>query len=100
MHRIAIASLALLLTTPATAQQRVCAPTAQMIERLDKGFGERLSAAGLGANGSMVAVYSNPESGSWTITVTTPDKVSCVVSSGEGFVIETPEPPRPRGEVS
>lgn len=103
MPRIALAtaSIALaLLATPALAQQRACAPTAQMIERLAKAFGEELSAAGVDARGNMLGVYSNPSNGTWTVTVTTPDKVSCVVSSGEGFSIERPEPAKPQGRVS
>lgn len=103
MPRIAyaLAAAALLLPTAGLAQQqRFCAPAAQIIERLGNQFGEHLSAAGLDAQGRMLAVYSNPASGTWTVTVTTPDKVSCVVASGEGWSYERPEPVKPRGRVS
>jgi hypothetical protein len=103
MHRIVVAAIALTgaLTAASTAygqqQGRFCASIDQVVKRLGSEFGEHLSAAGLGSQGQMMAIYSNPESGTWTITVTTPDRVSCVIATGKGFAIEVPEIP---GEAS
>lgn len=101
MHRIVAAAIALtgaLTAASAQAQQgRICAPSDQIVARLGAQFGERLSAAGLDARGQMMAIYSNPVSGTWTITVTTPERMSCIVATGEAFAIEVPEIP---GEAS
>ncbi len=40
---------------------------------------------GLGANNSVIEVFASDESGSWTITVTTPNGVTCLVASGQAY---------------
>ena len=100
--RVAYASLALaLISTPALGQQRICAPDVKALSaKLAEKFGEHLTGAGVDANGSMVSVFSNPESGSWTMAVTRPEGTSCVVSSGEGWAYERSESPKPKGRLS
>lgn len=100
--RIALASAALaaLLTCtafPVVAQSpRVCVPLASILAaQLGTQWGEYLSAAGVDAAGGLVQVYSNPESGTWTIAVTLANGPTCIVSSGEGWAAETVEAPLP-----
>ena len=99
-RRVAYALALALVASPALAQQQMCAPIAQMTERLSQAFGEHLAAGGLTTAGRLLQVYANREKGTWTVTVTTPDGVSCLVSSGEAFAIELPEAPKPQGRVS
>ena len=90
-----------MIATPAAAgSPRVCGPTGQIVERLDKTFGEHLTGAGLDASGNMVSVYSNPEKLTWTMTVTTPERVTCIVSSGDGWAYERPATPADPGRPS
>lgn len=100
MPRIAyaLASLALLASPAVAQQQRPCALDAHaIVDKLMSEYGEVATAGGIDAAGSFVAVFANPETGSWTITVSKPGGQTCVVSSGEAFVIERPEPAAPRG---
>lgn len=66
-------------------QQRNCGPRDLVVERLATGYGETRQSLGIGANNSMVEVYASEETGSWTILVTLPTGVSCLVASGESF---------------
>ena len=40
---------------------------------------------GLAARGSVVEVFASDETGTWTITVTNPAGVTCLVASGQSF---------------
>ena len=40
---------------------------------------------GLGANNQVIEVFASSETGTWTITVTTPAGVTCLVASGQAF---------------
>ena len=92
--------LAALTAAPAYAQQLPCAPTAQMVERLGKSFGEHLAAAGLGADGRIIGFYANVEKQTFTVVKSDPNGVSCVIDSGEAFAVEAPVVTVPKGEAS
>ncbi|EDP65481.1 hypothetical protein BAL199_12511 [alpha proteobacterium BAL199] len=68
---------------------RVCAPQATaLVAQLGKEYGEVLTAAGVDANGGFVQVYTNTQTGTWTIAITIPGGPTCIVSAGEGWVHE------------
>ncbi|MFK7875993.1 MAG: hypothetical protein AB8B71_09475 [Paracoccaceae bacterium] len=70
----------------ATAQQgRNCAPREAVVDRLADGYGESRQSMGLGANNQVVEVFASSETGTWTITVTTPNGLTCLVASGQAF---------------
>ena len=77
-----------------TAQN--CAPRDVVVTRLAEGYGESRQAIGLGANNQIVEVFASDESGTWTITVTLPNGITCLVASGQAFE-ETAEALPPRG---
>jgi hypothetical protein len=52
---------------------------------LDTGYGETRQAIGLSANGTLIEIYANLQGGSWTITVTAPGGLTCLVDAGEGY---------------
>lgn len=103
MHRIAIASILTLglaacatAETPppaaVSAQPAVvaapsrCVPHPEVLASALAGqFGEHIGAYGIDASGGLVQVYSNTESGTWTIAVTRPDGVTRIVSAGEAW---------------
>lgn len=68
-----------------SAQTQACAPRAVVVARLADGFGESPQAAGLGAQGQMVEMFASRETGTWTITVTRPGGLTCLVASGDAF---------------
>jgi hypothetical protein len=87
---IFVASLALcaLLAAsgPAAAQSTGnCAMRQHVIERLAAAYGETRQSIGLGANNQVVEVFASTETGTWTITVTTPNGLTCLVASGQAY---------------
>ena len=69
-----------------TAQNaRNCGPREALVQRLAEGYGETRQSVGLGANNAVIEVYASDESGTWTITVTMPDGMTCLVASGQAF---------------
>lgn len=66
-------------------QQRHCAPRDAVVERLASKYGETRQSMGLGSNNAVMEVFASPESGSWTITVTMTNGMTCLVASGQAF---------------
>lgn len=75
--------VAVLFATPAAAQN--CAPLDQVAQGLTDQYGETVQASGLAGNGAYVMWWGNPETGTWTVTATNPDGMTCLVASGEAF---------------
>lgn len=82
---IAAAVLALASCQPAAAQSRNCAPRSVVVEKLAENYSETRQSVGLSASGAMVEVFASDETGSWTIIVTQPNGVACLVASGQSY---------------
>lgn len=89
----------LLLTGPAVAETRNCAPRAAVVQRLADGYGETRQSMGLGANNAVIEVFASQTSGSWTITVTGADGITCLVASGQAFEAVAEAPPKPGNDA-
>jgi hypothetical protein len=78
---------ALLAATGPAAPQTAgtCAMRQHVIDRLAAAYGETRQSIGLGANNQVVEVFASPETGTWTITVTTPNGLTCLVASGQAY---------------
>lgn len=78
-----------LATAPSTGSAEIaggnCAPRDMVVERLAEGFGETRQSVGLGANNAVVEVFASEVSGTWTITVTMPNGLTCLVASGQAY---------------
>ena len=89
-------ALALACLTPAVAmaQGNNCANRDMVIDRLSTKYGESRQSIGLAPQGRVVEVFASDETGTWTITVTMPNGVTCLVASGQSFetVDEAVEP--------
>jgi hypothetical protein len=62
-----------------------CAMRHQVIARLASTYGETRQSIGLGANNQVVEVFASLETGTWTITVTNPSGLTCLVASGQAY---------------
>lgn len=71
------------MATAQTAQN--CAPREAVVNRLATGYGETRQSMGLGANNHVVEIFASTETGTWTITVTMPNGLTCLVASGQAF---------------
>lgn len=81
----AIASVALLSAAPAVAQGQNCSQRDAVVERLATKYGESRQSIGMAPKGRVVEVYASLETGTWTITVTMPNGITCLVASGQSF---------------
>ena len=92
--RLMLIAAAMLLAAPAHSQSnRNCAPRPVVLERLAEGYGETRQSIGLGAQGAVVEVFASIETGTWTITVTMPTGVTCLIASGQAFEPLIGDPP-------
>lgn len=80
-----LALAATLLLTATTAQARNCGARADVVERLQTGFGETRTGAGLTGAQGMIEVFASEESGTWTIILTKPSGESCLLAAGENW---------------
>ena len=53
-----------------------------MIRKLEEKFGETLRSIGLHQTDGVVEVYCSEETGTWTILMTRPDGMSCLIAVG------------------
>ena len=82
------------LTLMPVAALANCAPREVVVERLAERYRETRQSMGLGANSAVVEVFASRETGTWTITVTTPQGMTCLVASGQAFqTLNDPLPP-------
>lgn len=76
----------LLATSHAFAQSpRTCGERDSIVSRLAERYGESRQSIGLGTSNRLVETFANPDTGSWTITVTLPDGTMCLMASGQAF---------------
>lgn len=88
----------LLAADMASAQQRAqCAERALVIERLTDKYGETRQTMGLAANNGIVEMHASEDSGTWTITVTHPNGITCLVAAGTSFELIEEELPAALG---
>ncbi len=94
MSRLTVPLAAALLTVSACAPAYAgpCGARQAVVDRLANAYGETVQSMGLGSNNGIVEVYASPETGTWTITVTMPNGMTCLVASGQAFEdINTPQ---------
>ncbi len=75
----------IMATGHAIAQQNNCAPRESVVDRLASKYGESRQSIGLGSNNAVVEVFASTETGTWTITVTMPNGLTCLVAAGQAF---------------
>jgi hypothetical protein len=81
----AAVALSLLTATPSAGAEgrQACAERAQVVRKLAERFGETLRSLGLHRDDGVVEIYSSEETGTWTILMTRPDGMSCLLAAGQ-----------------
>lgn len=79
------ACLTVMAAGPALAQGGVCGPRDAIVERLQEKYGETRQSMGLQSNNGVVEIFASDESGTWTILVTLPNGMTCLVAAGEAW---------------
>ena len=75
----------LILAAQAAQSAPQCAPRDAVLAQLNGKYGETRLGMGLAANNTVMELFASDASGSWTITVTLPDGLTCLVASGQGY---------------
>ena len=72
---------------PSVAEaQMICGDRAEVVARLERNFAESPNSMGLASNSTVIEVFASA-SGSWTLLMTLPTGVSCVLAAGEDWEI-------------
>jgi hypothetical protein len=81
--RLILAAIAVCLAMPAAAQQ--CAPRDYIAGFLLDNYGERVTATGLDINGTLMTMWANTATGTWTLTATNAQGVTCLLAEGQAY---------------
>jgi len=75
----------LILATHAGFAAPQCGQRSVVLQQLGEKYGESRRGMGLAANNTVMEMFASATTGSWTIIVTMPDGMSCLVASGQGY---------------
>lgn len=78
------ASITALMAAPAYSEENVCGKRDDIVTRLENGYQEFNSAMGMSTNGGLVELYTS-DKGTWTLMLTQPDGVSCLIAAGQNW---------------
>jgi len=85
------AAATMIATAGASAQGAMCASHEKITQALGGKFGEKRRAIGLISNSGLMELYVS-ETGTWTVILTNPDKLACILAAGHSW----DEPPVPK----
>ena len=87
LHQITTAVLiSTLIASSAAAQNaRNCGNRDKIIDRLTNHYGEQRTGAGLTPNNGMMEIYASEEKGTWTVLITMPSGMSCLLAAGQDW---------------
>lgn len=85
MSKAVLLSVALALMSSAAAAQVPCGERAKIIGWLAVNYKEAPVATGLSNKGALVEVLTSVDGDTWTILITKPDGISCIVDTGQAW---------------
>lgn len=88
---------ALLILIQASGAAPACAAREAVIENLANRYGERLTVGGLQeirGRASVLEIWTSDETGTFTVLLTQPNGISCIVAAGTNFSISNANTPR------
>lgn len=85
----------LVVAGAAWGQTAQCAMRDKVVERLAASFGESRRGIGLARNAAVMELFASDATGTWTITVTLANGMTCLVASGQAFEALTDPLPAP-----
>ena len=83
LRAVALFLVAMLFSAPAWAET-VCSQRATFIKQLSGKYSKSPVSMGLSSNGSIIKVLASA-TGSWTMIITSPNGLSCVLAHGEAW---------------
>ena len=89
MRALAIGALVVALTAPIAAQAAPqCDRRDAVLQLLEKKYKESVVAIGVTSTGALLEILATNTGSTWSAIVTTPQGMSCMVSSGEGWQVK------------
>jgi hypothetical protein len=84
---LALAAVCVVLAgSPATAQQRpACTDRSNVLSHLSTRYSETPVAMGVANNGGVIEILSSKSGKSWTIILTMPNGMTCMIAAGENW---------------
>ncbi|PIB25682.1 hypothetical protein BFP76_00680 [Amylibacter kogurei] len=67
------------------AEPTNCAARGKVVQSLNDQYGETRRSIGLGQNNGVVELFASDNTGTWTILVTLPNGMSCLMAAGDAF---------------
>lgn len=83
MMRILILATAALLSLSGQLWAAPCFPREDLIQKLENSYGEERSGSGLQSSSQVLDLWASPETGTFTIFITMPNGISCIIATGE-----------------
>ena len=80
-----VAGAALIVTTSTASAEPQCNTRDSVIKQLSDKYREAPVAVGVTHNGGLIEVLSTGEGKTWSIIITSPQGMSCLVAAGEGW---------------
>jgi hypothetical protein len=71
----------------AATEARVCIPYPELRKALQGKYGESPVAFGVHANGSLMQVFASDAGDTWTVVMTSPKGISCIVAGGNDWYV-------------
>ncbi len=100
MKLLSLVAAVLMMTAianPLAAQNPQCNERDSVLELLAKKYQESPTAIGVTNTGGLIEILTSAKTSTWTIIITTPQGMSCLVAAGEGWrnleQINAPEGP-------
>lgn len=79
----ALICAALVAASPVMGQE--CIGTADAYASLTQNYGEARTATVMRPDGTVIELWTNPDTRTWSMFITLPNGLSCSVGSGQGF---------------
>ncbi|KAA0913260.1 hypothetical protein [Aquicoccus porphyridii] len=92
---IIFGAAALAPPSPALAQIAACLPRDVLVTRLEERHKEHLAGGGLQSPQRLIEIWASEETGSFTVFVTRPNGISCILATGQHW--RGPDPAKPGG---
>ena len=81
-----------MFASPAAGHGITCIDRDTVIEQLDRKYQEAPIAAGVTNSGGLMEILTTSDGSTWTIIMTTPQGMSCLVAAGNGWRTLKPKP--------
>ena len=82
LKTLALATAMTLLSPVVANSQEICSDREDIVSQLTEDYNETSIGIGLATNGSVLELFVSPEK-TWSVIVTTPHGITCLVTAGE-----------------